>query len=160
MQLIESRELSSTASVISLENIPQDGVELVLLASVRSDDELMNMRVNNQAYDIDVQYLRGYNTVVFSALSQNQSNLGVLFVNGTGTTAGAFGNLELRFPDYAGSSTKSFFGSMVSGSSTTTNYGAILGGRIKDTAPITSMQFLFDYYQTFSSWSLYKITAD
>ena len=169
MQLIETVEVGAGgAASIEFTGIPQDGVDLVLLTSLRVDRafeaSFLYATINNDS-GANYSYigLRGYNS---SASSDSASSNTLLNFNsivpGNLATANTFGNHQMYFSNYAGTSPKSISMDAVSETNS-----ALAGQRIEamlwnQTTAITSIELkaLGGDYVLGSTASLYKITAD
>ena len=94
------------AATIDFTSIPSTYTDLVIKASLRTlstdPDDYILIKPNNSTSNLTFKYLRGTGSAVSSASTERP------YVDGTGATASTFGNLEIYFPNYAGSNYKSF----------------------------------------------------
>ena len=112
MSLIETKTLGTAAASIEFTSIPQDGTDLLLLASLRtaSGADLgnvgLNMTINGVSTNRTARRLYGN---AGSAGSDSGTGAGIRGVLPTSTsTSNTFGNLSIYFPNYSGSTNKSF----------------------------------------------------
>jgi hypothetical protein len=167
-QLIETIEVGAGgAASIEFTGIPQDGVDLVVKASMRSvgtsTNEQINFRINNNSGSIySLIGLQGFGSGGVYSLSLSGGNaIERTYIPGADMTASTFGSLQFYFSNYTSADTKSISADFV-----TENNGGIALQQISaisanDTNAITSIQ-IFDSnnFVEYSTASLYKITAD
>ena len=147
MQLIETIDLGSTASSVVFTGIPQDGVDLMLLGSVRSDNLLSNMRLNSSTEQYSYMYLQGAGGDI-SFSSNSTSNFGQIPVQVIGSPQDTYGNFSLHIPNYSGSKIKEFsVDAMTETNTSLVPYQKIILGVWTSTSAITELSFLFDNYQ-------------
>jgi hypothetical protein len=161
MQLIESKTLGTSQASIEFTSIPGDATDLVILASLRSarsdTDDPIVIELNGSAANFSGRELYGNGASVFTTTRTNF----VGYIPAVSFTSNTFGNLAMYFPNYAGSTNKSFSTDTVTENNGTTSYQEILASLWSNTAPITSMLFKSGTSNNLvagSTISLYKIT--
>jgi hypothetical protein len=165
-QLIETYEVGSGGvSSIEFTGIPQDGVDLVVKLSARSDRtstvDQVELSLNSSTSNFSYINLRGSGTTVFS--SSSTDSLQQTMVTGGDATSDTFGNAEFYFFNYTSSSAKSFSGNGVSENNATQAWASMQANLWNNTAAIASVSLSPAYGTNFlqhSTASLYKITAD
>jgi hypothetical protein len=137
---------SGGASSIDFTSIPSTYTDLVLKVSARG-----NLA---QVYDTIYYQLNGLTTVIYSrrTLTGTGSSTGSssstddkMFLgeaNGNTSTSNTFGNLEIYFPNYAGSTNKSSSTDIVQETNATAAYMYINAGLTATTAAISSIKLL------------------
>lgn len=162
MQLIETKTLGTATASIEFTSIPQDGTDLYVLVSSRSDGAFTSSEID----------------IAFNGSSSNFTGL-YLYGSGSGTgtasdttmvgsssaannTANTFGNASIYIPNYTSSNNKSISSDTVGESNATTAYMSIHAVLWSQTAAITSLTLRLDggarNFVTGSTVSLYKIT--
>jgi len=164
MQLIQTITLTATATEIGFTSIPQDGTDLLMLCSLRmtraTTGGTTNIKINGSTANFSRRRLVGNGSSASS--SSSSDNVGILFTDGANQTANTFGNHSIYFPNYAGSTNKSFSVDSVDENNATESYQVLTTGLRSNTAAITSIA-LFDN-EVAGTWaigstiSLYKIT--
>jgi len=161
--LIERRELASNSSSIEFTSVPQFYSDLIILASVRDDRNVIangfNLIVNGSTANSSGRNLYGSGSSTASlSLSSEQ------LVNSGTATASTFGNMSIYIPNYSVNGVnKSFSIDAVSETNGTEAYQSIFAGLWAGTAPITSIgismdsQFGGSNFVAGSSISLYGI---
>lgn len=116
------------ASTITFNNIPQNYTDLILKLSLRTSNaangEVANISLNGNSASISVRTIYGNNTTTTSTTSTSWG----VWVNGNSTTANTFGNAEMYFPNYAGSTNKSWSADSVTELNGTDNYANLFAG--------------------------------
>ena len=164
MELVETIEVGSGgASSIEFTSIPQDGVDLLLVASLRSaraslvdDAQLKFNNVGSGDPYEDVE-LRGNGSSVAS-----NTNAGNWFrfagINGATSTTDTFSSHKLYISNYTSTSIKACSYNVVSENNDTTAYQYLKAVSANVTAAITSIQLdESSVFQEHSTVSLYKI---
>lgn len=163
---IASQTLTSTAATVTFSSIPQTFTDLVLRASVKSNNvnqsAKMRMRVNGNSGSV-------YSSLVIShdggSASNTQRNLVTDFDNmlrqsGSASNAYSFASVELMIPSYTVSQHKPMLAiSSFTGNSDGGNYYSI--NQAQDNNPITSILLFNDGSEVFSvgsSFFLYGIS--
>jgi hypothetical protein len=159
MKLIESKTLATAASSIDFTSIPQDGTDLVVLISARTNASGFRsgqISFNSSTSDFSNRSLDGTGSVATSFSEARY--VGTL--PGTTATADTFGNTLVYIPNYSGATNKSFNTNHVVENNATIGYPGISAGLWSNTAAITSLSFSpsTDSLIAGSTISLYKIT--
>lgn len=158
MQLVERRELSSSVTSITFNSIPQDGTDLYVMFSLRSDstDGNTTLAFNGSTSNFSVRTLygsgsgRGTDTTVRLIAGQNPSN----------HTSNSFANAQLYIANYTGSTVKAFSFDGVQETNASGAYQNLLTGTWSQTAPISSITLTSGTgnFVSGSTASLYKVT--
>jgi hypothetical protein len=171
MKLIESKTLGTAAASIEFTSIPQDGTDLVILASCRSSKtgvgmDAIGIRFNGTTTAYSGRRLVGTGSAVYSdAIATNSASVQLILVSlmpTVDTTANTFGSTYVYVPNYAGATNKSVSGDGSAENNATFSEQAIHAGLWSNTAAITSVT-LVPYYSDAnftigSTISLYKVT--
>jgi len=160
MQLIETKTLGATAASIQFTSIPQDGTDLILKASVKTNsadegNEAINIAFNGSTSSFSQTNLHGTGSGVASFQAGTSS---VRIVSGGKSQ---FTNAEVYIPNYTSATNKSLSSDGVSENNATLAFQLISAGLWSDTAAITSIEITKLDGTNFlaeSSISLYKIT--
>ena len=167
-QLIETIEVGSGgAASIEFTGIPQDGVDLQVLLSLRNSRaeyaDSFYATLNSSGTGYSRRNLRGYNGGVASNNASGETLIQAdLFIPGTLATANTFSNGSLYLPNYTSSAAKSYSWDGVSENNAAQAGQNIQAGVWSGTDAITSiqMQVFGGTFVEYSTASLYKITAD
>lgn len=142
---------SGGASSISWLNIPQTGKDLFLLISGRTtSSNTYNPIVANINNDGGLNYSFRQ---LFGTGSAASSNSGGLFggaiteLPGANATSSTFGNLSVYYPNYTGSTAKSYSVDGVTENNATAAFQGILAGNYTGTSAISSL-YLYVYDTT------------
>jgi hypothetical protein len=159
MQLIQHQELGSAQSSITFSSIPQTFTDLYLVLSARvtTTNGGLRIRVNGGTANLSTRLLYGNGS---SAASGTDTTY-VGTVTNSNQTANTFGSTALYFPNYAGSTAKSFSGELVDETNATTATQWVTAGLFNSTSPITAIEFSGDgagNFVQYSSATLYGIT--
>ena len=167
MQLIETIEVGSGgAASIEFTSIPQDGVDLMLKVSARSDRALwldtMTLRFNSDSGS-NYNWLRlsGNGSSPGSGSSTGTTNIEFNIAADT-ATSGTYGSWSAHISNYTSTTNKSVSRDEVTENNATSAIQAIYAASYTTSSPITSIQLgagVGDYME-FTTASLYKITAD
>ena len=167
-QLIETIEVGSGgAASIEFTGIPQDGVDLAILLSGRTDYAGIGFplytTINSDTTSTYVaRYIRGDGSSVVSQTTS--TNIGIYsgFIASATSTSNSFENLSFYIPNYSGNAQKSFSVDTVGENNATTAYQNIIAGLWPQTSAITTITMtpLSSNFVQHSTASLYKITAD
>lgn len=133
---------SGGATSIDFTSIPNNYDDLLVKLSTRtsdsSDGQVVNIAFNNSTSNISARLLYGTGGSAVSGTSTSN----VIFTSGNSATASTFGNGEVYFPNYAGSTNKSFSSDSVSENSlNTTAYQVLLAGLWSQTTAINQLTF-------------------
>ena len=155
--LIERKELTSTASTVSFDNVPDFYTDLIVLLSPRltSSTELgINLFFNGVTTGISYRKLFGRGSSVGSGTAD-----GPIILNGPTWTANTFGNVSIYIPNYRSLSQKNFSIDGVIETNDTLAYQTISAGLWTGTSSITSFQLstIDSTFTAGSSFSLYGI---
>ena len=162
MKLIETRTLATSQSNIEFTNIPQNGTDLVIIVSDRSDrsagaiNDAIIMRPNNASQTARRLYVSGSGHVTdTSASAINSAN---------GSTANNFSSISFYISNYSSTNqNKPWSADAVMENSATLAYITLLAGLYSSNTPITSITLLPEVGPNFlagTTISLYKITKD
>jgi hypothetical protein len=163
MKLIETKTLGSNAASVIFTSIPQDGTDLLVKFSARTNvsDVIDTCLVdfNTITTGFTNRTLLGFPDPVTSQIYNEARRAG--HATGANQTSNTFATVELYIPNYAGSTNKSV--SVESATEgTSTYYEMLLGATLwSNTAAITSLTlrpFGSSLFVTGSIFSLYKIT--
>lgn len=164
MQLVETVELTSTTSGVGFTSIPQDGQDLMVLVSARSDGGTIQLytRFNGATTGFNTLYLYGNGSSVFSNDRLNSTRIDGYAIPTSSYTANTFSNIQMYVPNYTSSEHKTVSYEGVSENNSTTAYSAIVSGLWANTSAVSSITFqvFSDGLVAGSTLSLYKITAD
>jgi hypothetical protein len=142
--LIERKELTSTASSISFDNIPQFYTDLVVLVSGRGtragfDRDDFFIKFNSVASGYSARLLQGNGASAASAADSSQAQITRMSMPAATATANTFGNATIYIPNYAGSTNKSVSIDSVTENNGTTAYQQIIAGIMANTEAISSI---------------------
>jgi len=163
MKLIETKTLATATNEIQFTSIPQDGTDLLLLTSIRTDRNVANggnfnpIGLNGSYANFTSRELRGTGSSVATYTDT------VVYVVGAGSddTGNTFGNSILYIPNYTGSTNKSLSIDGVGENNASAAVQSIRAGLWSQTAAITSLSVKgIETYNMIagSTFSLYKIT--
>ena len=167
-QLIETISVGSGgAASIEFTGIPQDGVDLVCLYSLRSEtggyDENLKVQFNS---DTGSNYSRKKLAGNGATLSNN-TNTGIGYIpavsNGSTSTANTFSSFQMTISNYTSTANKSVSIDNVTENNATSAVQELTAGSYSTSSGITSIKVLHEgagELGEYSTASLYKITAD
>ena len=166
-QLIETIEVGA-GGIASIEftGIPQDGVDLVCVTSLRSNRASQvvdgtNIEVNGTAANRSEVFLSA--SFISSVSSGTDTKLSSGLANASLSTSNTFSNASVYISNYSGSTAKSFSSDGVLENNDTAAFSKMTAGLWNDTSAITSLKIVSSSSATllqYSTASLYKITAD
>lgn len=159
--LLESIQLTQTASSVTFDNIPQTGyTDLKIVASTRSDVgsvEALFMSINGSTANLTYRFMDSGAGTPRSGTAKVDG-----IVNGTDYTASTFSSNEIYIPNYTSSNAKSFSVEYVTENNATAGYNGFTAGLWSQTAAITSLSFARATSGNLvagSTFSLYGIAA-
>ena len=162
MKLIQTQTLATAAASITFTSIPQDGTDLVILVSARTDRSLgvdsINANINGSSADFTNRQLIGDGGV---ASSNTVTNPAIALAADSLNTASTFGNSVAYITNYTGSTFKSISADAVTENNAAGAYQNIRAVLWSNTAAITSITFVPNVGPNIlagSTISLYKIT--
>jgi hypothetical protein len=153
---------SGGAADIDFTSIPATYTDFKLVFSARTtnagNETNVSISLNGSTSDFSQRGLYGDGAAAGSF--SRTDNLNIALATSSGNTASTFGNAEIYFPNYAGSTNKSFSVDDVTEGNMTTAYAQMHAGLWSDTAAITSItltpQGSGDFVQ-YSTATLYGI---
>jgi hypothetical protein len=165
MQVIEHIELATTTASIEFTSISGDFTDLLIVYSGRdtgsgSGGNGVDLRINGSTANISGRRLLGSGSSASSSTQTYEAVAGT--TNTNATTASTFSNVALYFPNYAGSSAKSFSVDSVSENNATVAYQTLHAGLYNSTSAITSIDIRPNggsSWVQYTTATLYGITA-
>lgn len=164
MQLVSTVTLGSAAASIEFTSIPQDGTDLVYVASLRCSSTAVLARHyfnGDTGSNYEWRWLRGTGSAASSGSSGGASLYGLTsWVNGSGATANTFSNFSVYVPNYTVSQNKSWSVDAVDENNATASYQNITAGIWNQTTAVSSISISVNTgnLEAGSTVSLYKIT--
>jgi hypothetical protein len=162
MELIETKTLETAAASIEFTSIPQDGTDLVLLTSARTNraetGDLLGCNLNGVSTNQSSRIIEGSGSGVGSS---SLTTLRVANATGANATSNTFGNSIAYFSNYSGNTAKSISVDAVSENNATASGQFIVANLWNSTAAITSITVLSvnsANLQAGTTISLYKVT--
>jgi hypothetical protein len=145
--LISSNVLTSSAASVTFSAIPSTYTDLVIRASIRSDQGSINTDVlvsynaiGGTSYSRT--WLQGDGATATSGRTANTSSTNVLnSAVGNGATSNTFSNWELYIPSYTASQNKPYNAFAVGETNATTAYIVNVAGLFRNTSAISSILF-------------------
>jgi hypothetical protein len=145
--LIDRRELTSNASSISFENIPQNYIDLVILFSTRStrDNPFItwnggNLTFNNSSTGYSTRMVEGNGSSAYSQVNGVTSYFEYAIASpDSATTANTFSNGQIYISNYTSSSAKAISGDRVTENNATQASQLLVAGLWNNTAAITTI---------------------
>jgi hypothetical protein len=162
--LLETIQLTSTATSVTFDNIPQTGyTDLKFVLSVRDDfasvSVNLGMKINGSTTGLAGRLIFGQGATASSTTVTDA----VGYTVGTSGTANTFASTEVYIPNYNSTSAyKSYSAESAAESNTTTVYQQMLAGLWSNNAAITSVTFYPQNATNFvanSTFSLYGLAA-
>lgn len=142
-KLIAKNVLGSSAASVTFSDIPGTYTDLLLVVSARTTfsapstfDEQLNLTLNASTSNFSSRILFGNGTTVASGTSTPRF---AGHANNADSTANTFGNFEVYFPNYAGSTNKSWSGTSVFENNFSVAFIVATAGLWSNTAAITSI---------------------
>jgi hypothetical protein len=169
MSLIETKTLGTAAASIEFTSIPQDGTDLFLFISGRSNragniSDYIAITFNSNTSNYSARFLQGDGS---AATSETDVSAGAARIVGQATGASAtsdtFANNSVYVPNYTQSVAKSYSSDVVTENNATAARQVIIAGLWNDTSAITSLKLEplsggANNFVTGTTISLYKIT--
>jgi hypothetical protein len=137
MKLIETKTLGTAAASIEFTSIPQTFTDLVLMTSLRASTATNDagLIINGSDANQSQTQLQGTGT----AASSSATAFDIFLICSSGDTANTFSNSTHYFPNYTGSTNKSFSVDSVSENNASQAFQRIIAGLNSSTAAITSI---------------------
>lgn len=161
MELIQTVTTSGNFTLsMEFSSIPQTYTDLVLLASPRSSNDIfMSLRFNSSTSNFTNRYVAGEGD---SVQTSTRTDTFVGYFPGPAQTSNTFGNWEIRIPNYARATNRTFDITYVSENNGIQSFQGLVGGLWSNTTAITSIQLFVlsnnGYMVEGSTASLYGIT--
>lgn len=140
-KLIAKQTLGADAANVSFTSIPGTYTDLLLTLSARGTraavQDQIEIRLNGTGttnLSSRVLYGDGGGTA-----SESFSRIYIFSISAATATASTFGNVEVYFPNYAGSTNKSISATAVAENNSSTGYVGVAAGLWSDTAAITGI---------------------
>jgi hypothetical protein len=148
---------SGGVSSVTFSSIPATYTDLIIKASIRTDNAsnltgLITLNGSSSSFTYRQIEGNGTNAVSYNGTT-NATNTG----NGTGTTASTFSSFEFYFPNYAGSTNKSFSVDSVTENNATTAYADMSAILWSNTAAITSISLAPGSTANFAQYSTFYL---
>ena len=158
MKVIEHIEVGSGgAASITFSAIPADYTDLYLVCSLRSatSSSETSLYPNGSTSNLSGTFLRG------TGSNRDAAPLFRWYSSHSAQTASTFANLTAYFPNYAGSTAKSYSADSVNENNATSAIQTINAGLWNDTTPISSLTIDISgsNFEQYSSATLFGITA-
>ena len=164
MKLIGKTALGSAAASIEFTSIPGTYTDLLWVLSLRSDGAVRQavpmLTINGSTSNFSSRNLRGSGS---AAASFSYAARAICQANGDSSTSNTFTALEMYFPNYAGSTNKSWTATAAQEDNQTEAYIDLQAGLWSNTSAITSLSVSVlagggSNWKTGSSAYLYGIT--
>lgn len=149
------------ASGIAFTSIPQTYTDLIVVMSVRDTTAAVNaamtLNINNTGGDGSMRYLQGSGS---AASSSSLADDKFYYANAASATSNTFNNLIAHFPNYTGSTVKTFSLDSVVENNASAGYQIIQAGYSPRTAAITQLNFYANSgtFVQYSTAYLYGLT--
>lgn len=159
-QLIQTKTLGSSQAAIEFSSIPQDGTDLLVVCSLRGDQNanngFTNIGFNSSTANFNTRFLQGDG----SGAQGGNGTRGIGYLSNAFYTSNSFDNTNVYILNYAGSTNKLFTADSVVENNATLGWQFIVNGLWSNTAPITSIEITPNTgnFVSGSTISLYKIT--
>lgn len=141
------------ASSIDFTSIPATYTDLLVKLSVRQNTGNINygyVRINGASTNLSYRSLEGSGS---AAASANGAVGSYGIVNSSAYTANTFSNIEVYFPNYAGSTNKSWSADSVTENNATAAYADLIAGLWSQTAAINQLTFYPEAASSFVQYS-------
>lgn len=160
--LLETIELTQSASSVTFDNIPQSGyTDLKIVVSARCDisgsGQTQVVRFNGLTTNLSDRYLFGTGSSVVSGT--DASLIQINDANGQSTTSNTFSSNEIYIPNYTSSNYKSVSAEGIMENNATAAQQMLTAGLWSSTAAITSVTIALtsNNYVAYSTFSLYGV---
>jgi hypothetical protein len=159
---IQAIEVSSPVSSITFSNIPQGYTDLKLVASVRSNrasqEDGFGIAPNGAGSGYTYRVLSG-NGSSASSVNTAYEQIWAVRVNGNSSTSNTFSSVDVYFPNYTGSTSKSYSADAVTENNGTEAYATLSAILQSSTSAITSLtvQTINGTVATNSTFTLYGV---
>jgi hypothetical protein len=144
MTLIQTTTLGTAGASIEFTSIPQTFTDLVVFMSCRTNRALvvdgLILNLNGSAVSFTGRKLEGDGGATSSSTTTTEAG----HAPANTATANTFSNVFLYFPNYTGSTNKSFSSDAVSENNASTTYQSLYAGLWSNTAAITSLRIAPD----------------
>ena len=144
--------LASTATSITFSSIPATYTDLCLKLSIRTDKATLGdvwlLKLNTSSANFTARWIEGNGA---SASSGSSILYGALV--GSSATASTFNNTEIYFPNYAGSTNKSFSIDATTENNATTSYADLIASLWSQTTAINQLTLKSGNAQNFTQHS-------
>jgi hypothetical protein len=131
------------AASMDFNSIPGTYDDLVLRVSVREESTNnfeFGCQINGSTSAIyNYRFITGNGSAASSDNRSNQTSNNTFILSSSNSTASTFGNAELYFPNYAGSTNKSMSADTVGENNGTTAYARLVAHLFASTSAITSL---------------------
>jgi hypothetical protein len=140
-ELIASTTLGSAASSIDFTSIPSTYTDLCVLLSTRNSSTNLNnsIGINGSTSNFSLRVLGGDGSSTYSA--SRTDNLNAFLSTESGNTSNTFASTYFYFPNYAGSTNKSYSVDNVTENNGSGAYAQLLAGLWSQTAAINRITF-------------------
>jgi len=142
MTLISSVTVGSGgASSIDFTSIPSTYTDLCIVLSTRNSSTILNnsIGINGSTANFSLRVVGGDGSAPYSA--NRSDNLNAFLSTESGNTASTFANTTFYFPNYAGSTNKSYSVDNVTENNATGAYAQLLAGLWSQSAAINRITF-------------------
>lgn len=130
---------SGGAGNITFSGIPSTYTDLVVKASMRGDAAQILLKVQPNGDTTGLSRRSLYTDNGTGAYSASASDSFAAFINSSAYTASTFSNMEIYFPNYSGSTAKSYSVDMVGENNATTTIMGLIAGLDTTTTAISSI---------------------
>jgi hypothetical protein len=139
MKLIESKTLATATASIEFTSIPQTFTDLVVVCSLRGDQNanngFTNIGFNSSTSNFSTRFLQGSGSA-----ASGTGVRGIAYLSNAFFTSNTFDSTTVYIPNYTGSTNKSFSADSVVENNATSGWQFIVAGLWSNTAAITSIQ--------------------
>ena len=139
------------AASIGFSSIPSTYTDLVFVSSIRnldSNNGTAYIKINTSTANFTYRHLYGSGSAAASGTGTNETGV----VNPNNYTASTFSNSSIYFPNYAGSTNKSFSSDSVNENNATTAYGVLMASLWSQTTAINAIE-LYPFSGNFAQYS-------